>query len=113
VIEEHNPRCSSQLLDEVLALEIILLLDVLIDAEFPMFSGSTEELESSVVQSCGALLPTQVLYLYRTLLMVDVGEATVGSMIDGSILKESFAVRRWNSVLECGSNGGWFLHWTR
>jgi hypothetical protein len=75
-----------------------------------MLSRSTEELESGAVQTCGVLLPAQILYLYSAVLQLEIGDAAVGSMVDTGIAKESFAIRGWNSVLELGGDGCWFGH---
>ena len=61
VIEEHHPACSSELLDELAGLRIILLLDLLVVREGCMFSRFLVVLEPGRVEGDGMLFTTEVL----------------------------------------------------
>jgi hypothetical protein len=104
VVKKYNPRHSSELFNQVLALEIVLLPNFLVDAKLPVFSRSKEELESGTVQSGSALIPAQILYLYFMFLQSDVGDTSIGNMIIANVMgvmKESFVIQGWNGVLHC------------
>jgi len=61
VIEEHHAACSSEFLDELAALRIILSLDLLVVREGCMFGRFVVILEPSRVEGDGMLFTTEVL----------------------------------------------------